>query len=1703
MTDLYNELGGGAPVPDIMSELAPSKPANMAPISAIKQRAAALALMSKGGVVENYESAVQAVKDNRLEQTRIYSEYHEGIKSDTTKGLMSILSSPEYSFEEKRKAIEASKTPVIETSQRLAELGLMDDSPGESEEEEMVRVNTIGALEEVIRSRQDVQGMLNAHAASLNSEAGKAFFDFLATDILPFGNNVIQAQVAKAEGKGLWGVIKALALPGSARGKDQQAYFDIPVEKERELAEKLIKAYSNAGVLFPSDNHYAQLTKLQDVLSGTEPWKPGVILENVAPLLDVIGIRAEYKAGKLWLKSRQAERASELASKLPSTPTPSIVPEKPAGQAGNAVVDTKSVGRQYRRPDESLLANPPQVPDQAMARQRAEITALEAEKARLLEDQNLAGRGDIRNLEAERAAIEAPDTDVKKLADSIKKANPRMSSKDARREAQKRIDDSIADYNAKLDRIEQQIKANSGAAKTQQRIAELEDKIAILSKGVPENAGSVRTALSDEISRIEWNNLSRYDNPISPANILGSANPSKARSLFTAMVLDESGEVATAAYGSSKVDAIAANVFPQATTEAGAVTTKVPDLARDLDVNPEILSRMKPGALDFNLEELARADKNIKDKMFQVDGLYPNDAMGGVMINREGAIANISAVFGTKEGGFLTAERALEQARYALRDFGAKEGDFEILARDGMNHRPVSISDVAGVEGEYYVRFKLPYETKMNDVGIVDTEDVKWNAFDNVPILMGTKYTGSFTRNLVDVASMFTSRHVASANIADAKASGLMKVLTSEIKVFTDMFDSLPDARKAKLEGYLKEANANQWKDNPAYLVAEGFNKFEIDTIREFRRFQDTVWYMENSDFVRTLNQDNWKLLDHPTDEFVARELQPNQWKEVDEFYDPKTGNIEKFDDAQRININNSGGYLAELRRPTDINGTTVTHIFVDNNPSSYLRTIRESDGVLNKLDGYYSVYYRAPRFVDKITYGVDGKTVIRKEAVAVGPDWKTAENWANRQPIVGNIKYEVRGDERAMQIGSNDYVDIHSQGGRINQRHRGQPLNDSSNGPAILGDGDFVLGPVDSAVRSARSISGRIAGRSMLENAKARFIEQYKEFLTPDKFGKYSFPSSVDGIGKKGVLSTSEMADARSAWEHINYLENGYLNAADVAVRQMFNSAAIIVGKKGFSKTERALSKVGEISPMGAFKKTVFNVLVGSNILRNWVVQVFQVSRLPMYAPRAIPSAMKDVSQFVLDKLNQGLNPKGAKLSDFTKLVDESDLLATVDQNVLVKSSIENTMDHSNKVLRKLEMPIELARRVGFDTAEQLNLLSHLAVVYNEARIAGKNLADVRVREEIMAQARNLSGNMSRAGDMPYNQTALSTMLQFVQAPHKMLLQYTNRGLTGWQKLRLLAWDVFTFGVPSALIYNELVEEEIPDPEIRKDMVDGFYNYALNKMILKDKYGEDAKGIDISSLSPNNLDGVFELYQAVVTGGVDEMMTKTPGGSMFGENGRIQKAVRMWSQMFTGEDTDEQPNPVGLQEALTETLKILPLLNNAQKAALIVEYGERRNSIGIAEETGLPPMYAVAQAFGFGSKDLSDIYKESKKLSEATKANEDDLYKSYRQALQIMNAVNENSMSDIESRMRTANFMLAPYRNHPWAKKKLVEWLQRDMRGADRNLHMRLMKLSGVQDVDDIRRSIERHPSLTKEEKNLYIDRMKRVQQHIDSEEY
>lgn len=1844
MEDNINDLlMGPSDAPDLLQELASPVTESKTPMSSVRNKAAAIALMSAGDLKQNYDVSVERVKDGTISSTRLWGDIEKGVETDTLQGATSILASPDYSFEEKQRLIRSGKgIQKIDTFTRLAEEGLKADSPGETEEEELVRVNMVDVMDNVMRSRAEQQAIINSHAASLDSSSGKAMMDIIATTLMPFGNTVIQGRLAKARTGSYWEAFKALVAPGTDIRQEEEAFFNIPAKDQPKVLRDIVeRVKENAGVILPTDNHYAQWEKLQKIASGEKIATTDEWLENLSPILDAFGIRMELQAGKLFLRAQRTKKAldkameglsKEMVDPLkpvaptdvqnapvgPSKALPSSVsknedaaiePGAPGSDAGSgfkngpkkgekyrvnssfagggalmlekrlpagtnasfyigkdgklidadniSLTDTSSVERLWvpnegavkdaalalldkmgrlplgsaernavkselealvtgkkkpselqfgrsagtpsststapsRAPDESLLSRMPAGPNQADAIKRKQIDELEAEKARLLEDQNLAGRGDIRTLEAEQAGLRKPDADPKELAKSIKKANPRMSAKEAREEAQKRINDELADYDAKLSRMGQQIEANKGAAATQQRIADLEKQIATLSKGVPENAGSVKLSLADEISRIEWNNTVAIDNPMSVGNILAATNPGRAKKLFAEAIMNPSDEIVRAGYGTEKADAIASNVMPQAMSEAGVVTSKVPDIDR------EILERMKPDPLNFTAGEVARAQQNLKDKFRSVSGLSVNDAMGGIKVDGDGSVLSVSSVYGRGQGGFSTAQEALEQTKFALREFGAKDSDIEILARDGMNHRPVKLSEVGDTPGEYYARLSMPYEIKGLDVGVFDPEDVMLNGLDNIPQLMGNRYTGSLTENVLDIATMFTPRFSGSAVRASDKASGLTYYLTKEAKEFTDRFDVLSPVQKKIVHDYLKEANALQLKDNPADLVARGFKPDMLDALKAFRKFWDTHWYLENSDLIRTLNADNWKKLEHPTEEFIAKELPPNMWSDVKDFLDPRTGNIERFGDAMRVSINNANGQLAVLRRPVDINGTVVTHIFVDNNPSSYLRTLRESDGVLKKLDGYYTTVYKAPRFVDKITYEMVGgqERIVRRQAVAVSGDWKSAEHFANTQPKQVGVRYEPRGDERMMQTGGDDWFDIHAARGRISQRHRGKPLIDESGQMNILGDESFVLGPVDSAVRAARSIAGRIAGRAHLENAKARFVQQYRDFLKPDAFGEYHFPSELSMIGQKGIPSTREMADARSTWNKIMYLEHGYLNAADTVVKQMFNLGSVMAGKKGLKTIERAAGAASEVAPMAAAKSTVFNTFVGTNIWRNWIVQMFQTTRMPAYSITGTVKAIPRMLEYI-NSIATG------KETHFTKFIKDSDLLTTVDHQNMVRGSLQNAIDHSNTILNKAMKPVQFARSIGFDAAEQGNLAVHLAVVYERFKGMGKNMDSPRVRSEAYAEVRHLTGNMNFGGDQPYNQTAASAVMQFAQSPHKLLLQYTNRALPFDRRMRLLAWDLFAFGAPTAMVYNTVAESLFPEKtedkeriRIQKMIVDGWWAHKLNKLLEAELPSD--KRIDITSLSPNNMMGQYEMFKALLTGGAEELMSHTPGGALFGESGSVQRAIRMWSRMFKGV-VDEDQSPVEIQDAMLATARIFPIANNAYKAYIIKEYNERRNARGVTVEENVPDSHAYFQLFGFGSKNLNEIYALSKQLTEQTKENEDNLYKVYKHSLELMSGVDTKSFDDLEKQIRVTNFLLKPYMDQPWAMSKMNEWMRRDMMGIEFNNYRRLMQLGGMPYNEDIRRIIEQHPLLSDEEKRAYISTMQKL---TDSEE-
>jgi len=1688
MSDIFDELGGFSDGKSILDELSSSAPdKQVPPIAEIRNRAAAMALLSKGKApaIETYQTTVKAINEGSdIQSTKLFGDIVDGSKSDSTKGLMSIMGSSDYSVEEKIRAAKAMKEdPFIhDTSIQLQSNALTADNTGENTKQESARLTAADAMVESLKARIDIQGLIQAHAASLDSSSGKAFGDFLASDIIPFGNNVIQARIAKAQGKSTWEVLKALVLAGSDASSTARAEINIPASQQVKFAKDTIDAISkSAGVVFPSDNHYAQYSKVQRMLSGEVPSTTETLMENVAPLLDLFGLRAEYKAGKLLLLERSINKEVDAYIKAIKGATPPRVEPTMPGTTPSTNVPVKSI---TGAPDQSLLSTIKSVPNADLAAKRTAITALEEQKAAILGDVNNAGKGDIKKLQAELDSLIKPTpTSASDYIDGVKAANPKMSAKAVKNEAKARADttykDSLADYEATKTRLEGLIETNRSSSTITQRVAELEKQIATLSKGVPDKAGSVISPLADAISRIEWNGIVRAESHVSPANIIGLANPSQGRVIFKSVVEATSEEASQALYGTSRQDAIVANVFPQASTEAGVVNTKVTNISKDLEM-PESISdivKQREG-LEFTDKEINQATSRIENDFKSVEGLTVNDAMGGLSFDRNGGVISINSVYGTAEGGFNNAVEALDQVKFALKHYGIKDSNIELLAQEGITHKPVSLAEVANKEGNYFVRVKVDHDISMHDVGSPEWLDVNLNFADRFAALNWGDQ-GSMARVLVDAASMVHSVYSGAAVRASELISGLDKILLDEATKFTDALVKLPKDRQGMLQEYLKEANYNRLKFDPIDLTSRGFLPQEIDAVRKWRSFWDTHFYLENYDVVKTLDAQGYQKLVHSGgDELFAKPMNDSQWGKVSKYYDPTTGAIQHNSPAEMAKLKGANAAFAVLKRPQVLNGELVEHISVSNAPHEYLRKVTQSDQVLNKIDGYYSLTYKAPKFIDRITLDSQGNPLYRK-AVAVAGDTREANAFKNRMITGGNEVYKVRDDARMMRTGDDDWWDTASASGRIAQRQRGKLLEDAQ-GTNHLGDGSYIVSPVDSAVRAARSIAGRTVGRPMLENAKERFMRQYKEYLPTNTYGDTKFPSKVGEIGSTGEFTSSQLADARTTWEYIRYLENGYINSGDTIVKAMFNIAANAAGKYGFSKVERKLAELGEGSPSSLAKNTVFNAYIASNFLRQFVVQPHQAMRTMAYNPMGWASGR--IPGYTAGYLGKSLNPTmklGTKnLDEFKKFVEDSHMLDGVDKQNLVRGSLEAAVDQSNKILRGVKkVTVEAPRIIGFDMGEKANQLTHLAAVFDMYKRKGLDLSDMRVRAKAYSEARAIGYDMNFAGDMPYNQNFASIALQFMQVPHKAILQATNRRLDPWTKTKLIAGDLVFWGVPSGIVYSAFGENLIPDPEVRANVVEGVESLLYNTA-LKDYYGSD-KAVDLSSLAPYDMTGWIDLFHGITTTGADDIISNSPAGKLLGEKGRIQAATRMIGRYFRG-FVDDKETPIQTMDALKEISKILSGVNNAYLAKQILDYHERRNAKGEVTEENVPTYMAVAQLFGLGSKSLTETIQLSKKLNEWNKDQEDNLRRVYDATRRIYGSIEPENFHDMEHYTRVTGRLLYPYRGNPMAQQKLMEWLKMDYMGQDYSMQIKLLKAAGIPDNADVRRIIERYDGIT-----------------------
>jgi hypothetical protein len=1171
------------------------------------------------------------------------------------------------------------------------------------------------------------------------------------------------------------------------------------------------------------------------------------------------------------------------------------------------------------------------------------------------------------------------------------------------------------------------------------------------------------------IKRISLQSATHEINPASPAEIAQNSNPDTARAMHEAIVKG-GDEVSEAFTGVHQTQAVINNTMPQV-SESGTVFSRVNDIDQNLRVeahDPKLVDLVNDTSVNaFTPQEAAALRARVVNDFQNNSGMVNNDAM--TSFNHSGGRTSVNAVYELPAGSWADPQQAIDQAAHALRSYGITSDDIQLLRKDGVNHVPVSIEEARGVEGDYKIQVKADLDLNPSMLSDRDTLDVKRNWLDR---FAGTQFTnrGSVNRYIFDAASTLHKAITGAASIAKDYGARFEKYMLGKASEYSDAYSKLSKGSQAKIDDYVREANLKGIAFNKADLAARGFSSDEVAVVSKWRNFWDDHYYLENLDVVRTLRSQGYEHFKNANAELYARPI--GKTPSITRFYDPATDTVRGFNAGELDDLYNKGGHLSALRRPTSFGGDTVEHMIVRQTPTEYSRALRDADRVLNYKEGYYTITYKAAKFIDEVD--ATGK---RLRTLAVAGDTKEAEDFAARH-MANNpgVLTRVRNDTKGLSANSDEAWDINSAGGRIAQRHRGQLLEDAS-APNHLGDMKYVANPVESAVRAAKSISGRTVMRPMLENAADRAMRQYERVFPRDKFGQVRWPTKASEIRAYGETTSSEVADARTTWEYLNYLRSGYINSMDDGFKAVWNTIADSIGTRGFAKTERAARAVGEFGPTTFVRRRVNDLLIATSPLRQLVVQSAASYRAITYNP--IDYANGKVPKDLFDFLSARYF-NGGKHTDFTKFLDDSGLVAAVEHHNLTSATLTNLADLANPATKAYRYSLNKLRTIGFDAGESMNIVNHASAVFRRYERLGRDVNSRDVREQMMGEIRALTYNMNSAGDMPYNQGTASALFQFMQMPHKAALFYTNRQLDTATKLRMGIGDMLLWGTAIDALSNALNFDFLPPDDTlgNKLLHDGLISLGYNGLL--QHLFEGSHEADFSSLSPYGFDGWKKLFFETtggkgVFGMVGTMIANSPAGSLGGKFGQVYKDMaRLWSPM----EYDDAGSYEKFQSIVSDVAKLSSGWSNAAKAKLMMDAGKRRDKFNNVVTDNTTTGDAIAQMFGFTDRQQAENYALGKKLSGDIESNKQDVMQVYKDIKQYYaSKYAQDNVPDYQYFTAVTGAAMKVYEDDPAAMAIIQKQIHADISGPDQDLMYKMFQSMGIKGENDFETELARGP--------------------------
>lgn len=1199
-----------------------------------------------------------------------------------------------------------------------------------------------------------------------------------------------------------------------------------------------------------------------------------------------------------------------------------------------------------------------------------------------------------------------------------------------------------------------------------------------------------------DFAEVQRAHISGNVQPTSVSQIYKDVNPSKARAAHTAVVADTTGRAAEVLYGTDRTSALANDILPDI---GGAPRIRHKTEFDEIGVTPDknIVQHIDDadGAIWASRKEKAVASKAVIDEWKNVTGLAPRTAMQTISSIKPEAteIGNgirFNQVYGPKDNGFKDAIAGMEYVKAALRKYGVKDSELNILSRqpDGLYGPVREGQDLRN--GDFVIQVQHDYRFDPSEVGFEGFDISPLWKFLRIPDIPALTREGGVTQQIIPKSVNIDKNAYAAGVSAADKASGLQKQMLAYGKRVADGFKKLPKDQQDLVDQYIRIANDQEIKFNAGNIRAAGISEDGLKVLHDWKTVQDTIWVLENRDVNRTLRNRGFEYyINKNTDTQLLVKPEARGSRVYGRDYLLPDGTVGKYSDEQLDQLYAEGSYIASLRKPEDFNGEAISHVIVRNNATEgYARRIRDDDVTLGYRDGYYHVKYTDPYYIiKKIKDPDDPKKTITK-AIARAETRSDMEAELTRlRSMNDGVEYDWKYDRAiGMDARFDDELDVQFSSGRSSQRLRGKRLTRVGHDKTLSDAG--MESPIDSMVRSIASISNRVAFRDVIEADKRRWLSSFKNLLP--KSESYKFPETITEI-KSGPGAN----EARHAWRYIQGLQDGYSNLLDDASKWFFNGVAEVGSNKGWGWVEKVGRKAARLNPAGAARLTAFRLFLAANPARQVVLQV--APAIPIIAslnPRGFAKVFKQAP--VLAAWHRGVDPATTlKISKASGLsVDEMDALvkdyelsgmsAAVNAHSYLADDLARLADKNiaQRAMTVAGTPLRIAQNIGFDFGEQ-SLMTMVWISERDRmlRSLGKKSLDAAEREELTAKVRALTGDMNRGGDMPYNSNTFSVIMQFMQSPHKIAsgLILGHRNLTGVERAKLVAGYTATFGIPTVAIVDQFVDNILPpdNVELKETVKGGLTNMLLNRF-LSSLSGEDVN-VDFSgSLQPFSTRPITDFIGGVVSSPLTDILSGAAAPSLLSDGGRIRNFIQAVAAPFVPgnyEGVDEYKQ-IGLT-----FMQMFTGLSNTLKAQYMLESGKIVTAQGQIVDDDISYMEALMKSAGFQTMDEVQYWAGNKLLWEAGDELDNDI-KTLVDGLFGLYTRENLSVADMQQYQRVMAEASRVFNGNPAIMNKVADYYKMKIRSNPDVLYNVLMRNSGLYDPADIPRILN-NSGLTKEQ--------------------